>query len=391
MHLFNRIMDLSEIPPHQSLFLLGARNTGKSTFLRQKCPESLYYDLLKGEEYMELVARPWLLREKILAESKTKLQLPIIIDEIQKIPGLLDEVHWLIENKRLSFILCGSSARKLRHGSANLLGGRAWDLKFFPLVYKEIPNFDLLRALNHGLLPINYLSNNPQRNLNAYVNLYLKEEIQEEGIVRNLQGFARFLEVSALCNTEMLNYANIARDTGIDAKTVKSHFQILNDTLIGYLVDPFILKQKRDLITATPKFYMFDTGVANYLGNKKIESLRGYEAGKAFEQYIFMELMAYIGMKGLNERIEYWRSKSGLEVDFVLRRGDVAIEVKLSDLPTKEHLHGLIAFCEDYSPKHAIVVCKARQKRKLEIKPNLIIDILPWQDFLDKLWLGEYV
>lgn len=333
---------------------------------------------------------PHLLREELQAINPEKLHQPVIIDEVQKNPILLNEIHWLIENEKISFILCGSSARKLKRGAANLLGGRAWGFNFYPLIYKEIPHFSLQRALNYGLLPSHYLSDYPERSLRAYVNNYLKEEIQAEGLVRNLAGFARFLDIVGFSHGEMLNYANIGRNCGIDAKTVKEYYQILVDTLIGYHVHPFFKKIKRDLITTVPKFYLFDVGVANYLTRQKIMLLKGSEAGRAFEHFIFMEIQAYLGLNELDYPINYWRSKTGLEVDFVINQGKIAIEVKISENPHLSDLTGLSAFCEDYSPKHAIVVCLVKQKRKLQTKEGHWIDILPWQEFLENLWNKQY-
>lgn len=385
-----RILNIA-LPKGQSMFLWGARKTGKSTYLKQHFPTSIYYDLLKTDEVTRLLAAPHLLREELVGLSETQVKHPIIIDEIQKVPALLNEVHWLIENKKLSFILCGSSARKLRRGAANLLGGRAWRFSFYPLVYKELANFDLLRALNHGLLPSHYLSNQPLRMLRAYVNDYLTEEIQAEGLVRNLPGFARFMELVGFTNGQLLNFSNIARDCAIDAKTVKEYYQILVDTLIGYFVLPFSKKIKRELIQSTPKFYLFDVGVANYLKRRKIEILKGDEAGDAFENYILMELIAYFGLHELDVPIQYWRSKAGHEVDFVLNRGEMAIEVKISTSPALNDLRGLQAFCEDYQPKYAIVVCQAQRKRILKTIGKTAIEVLPWQTFLENLWNKQYI
>lgn len=244
--IIKRLLKLN-LPKKQSAFLWGARKTGKSTYLREHFPGSITYDLLKTDELTRLLASPHLLREELIALSSKQLHQPIIIDEIQKIPLLLNEVHWLIENKQISFILCGSSARKLKHGAANLLGGRAWRFNFYPFVYKEIHHFDLLRAFNHGLLPSHYLSDQPLRMLRSYVNDYLKEEIQQEGIVRNLPAFARFMELVGFTNGQLLNFSNIARDCAVDAKTVKEYYQILQDTLLGYLIFPFHKKIKREL------------------------------------------------------------------------------------------------------------------------------------------------
>lgn len=378
------------LPPGQSAFLWGARKTGKSTFLKEHFPNSIYYDLLKTDEYIRLLAHPHLIREELLAASESQLQYPVVIDEIQKIPILLNEVHWLIENKKIGFILCGSNARKLKRGAANLLGGRAWRFNFYPLVYREIKNFDLLRALNHGLLPSHYLSDYPTRMLRAYVNDYLVEEIQIEGLVRSLPKFARFMDVVGFSLGEMLNYTKIARDCAIDAKTIKEYYQILADTLMGYFIYPYFKKAKRELIQTIPRFYLFDVGVANYLAKRKIETLKGDAAGDSFEHFILMELIAYQGLHEIDAPIYYWRSKTGLEVNFILNNGNTAIEVKLSNSPNLADLKGLRAFVEDYQPAHALVVCLAPKKRILTKIQNTSIEILPWQDFLENLWNKSY-
>ena len=385
-----RILNM-DLPKGQSAFLWGVRKSGKSTYLNQHFPHSLYYDLLKTDDLARLMKAPHLLREELEGLTDKQLQYPVIIDEIQKVPMLLNEVHWLIEHKKISFILCGSSARKLKRGAANLLGGRAWRFNFYPLVYKEIHDFDLLKALNHGLLPSHYLSMHYVRMMRAYIADYLKEEIQAAGLVRNLPGFARFIDAAGLTNGQMLNYTNIARDCAIDAKTVKEYYQILEDTLVGYLILPFHKKIKRDLISATPKFYFFDVGIANFLKHKKIESLKGIDAGDSFEHFIFMEIVAFLGLNEIDMPINYWRSKKGLEVDFVLQDGNVAIEVKISPTPTLSELTGLRAFCEDYKPKHALVVCQAPRRRIIEIDENIKIEIIPWQDFLKNLWDKKYI
>lgn len=380
-----------DLPFGQSAFLWGARKTGKSTYLAKHFPNAIYYDLLKTDEYARLLASPHLLREEVSAIAPSLQGQPIIIDEIQKIPGLLNEIHWLIEHKQIGFILCGSSARKLKRGAANLLAGRAWRFNFYPLVYKEIPNFNLLRALNQGLIPSHYLSNQPTRMLRAYITDYLTEEIQSEGVVRNLPAFARFMELVGYTNNQMLNYANIARDCGIDAKTIKAYYQILSDTLVGYLIYPFHKKVKRELIQATPKFYLFDVGVVSHLKSRTIKVLKGDEAGDAFEQFIFMELTAFLGLNEIDRPIQYWRSKNGLEVDFVIDQGNIAIEIKISTTPTLSDLKGLCAFCEDYQPKQAIVVCHAVRARVIELPNGARIQILPWQQFLENLWNREYL
>lgn len=377
----------------QSAFLWGARQTGKSSYLASHYPEATTIDLLDTYELMRLTKSPWLLREEVSALSQDKLLQPIIIDEIQKVPALLNEVHWLVENVHAQFILCGSSARKLKNESANLLGGRAWKYHFYPLVSAEIPDFNLLRALQQGLIPKHYLSDSNfiHEYLEAYIDVYLTDEIRNEGLVRNLAGFARFLDVAGLTNGEMVNHTNVARDCGVDRATVGGFYQILIDTLIGYYIYPYNKKIKRDLITAMPKFYLFDVGVANYLARQVVLELRGSAAGKSFEQFILMELTAYLSYLRKREKICYWRTKTGLEVDFIIGDARIAIEVKIDEQVHKQDIKGLIAFCEEHPNTTALVVSQDAKKRKLELENGQSILIMPWKIFLTELWSGDII
>lgn len=390
--MYERILHI-KVPKKQSIFLWGARQTGKSLFLKENYPEALYYDLLDTRQLMSFIHSPHLLREEILAQKEKALAHPIIIDEIQKAPNLLNEVHWLIENVNAQFILCGSSARKLKTETINLLGGRAWQYNFYPLVWKEIPDFDLLHALQQGLIPNHYLAEKEYLNeyLQAYVDTYLTDEIRNEGLVRNLQGFSRFLEVAAMCNTEMINASNIARDCHVNRLTVHEYFQILVDTLIGYHVYPYHKKVTRDIIASTPKFYFFDVAIANFLAQQNIIALKGMTAGRSFENYIAMELFAERGIQRKRHEITYWRTKSGLEVDFILGDALVAIEVKISTQVQQQDLRGLIAFCEEHPHAKAIVVSQDTTERLIKINDTIEITILPWQSFLAKLWAGEII
>src|SRR3990167_9417597 len=222
--MFDRIMTIS-LPEQQSFFLWGARQTGKSSFLLRHYPDSLYYDLLNMQLLVRYTQSPYLFREELLKQPANQLKRPIIIDEIQKVPTLLNEIHLLIERQKLHFVLCGSSARKLKTQSTNLLGGRAWVYHFYPLVFPEIPAFDLLKALQHGLLPRHYLSEHEfiYQSLKDYVNVYLTDEIRNEGLVRNLANFTHFLDIAGLCNSEMINMNNIARDAMVSRNTVENY------------------------------------------------------------------------------------------------------------------------------------------------------------------------
>lgn len=390
--MYKRTLHLA-LPPHQSTFLWGARQTGKSSFLREHYINSVYYDLLNTHEQTRLTKEPHLLYQEIKALSPQQRSLPIIIDEVQKVPELLNEVHRLIENEKIQFILCGSSARKLKTTSTNLLGGRAWLYHLYPLTSQEIGEVDLMRALQHGLLPKHYNSEPAfiQNHLQAYIDSYLTDEIRNEGLVRNLKGFARFLDVAALTNAEMVNANNIARDCVIDRTTVQGYYQILIDTLLGFNIYPYNKKIKRDLITSTPKFYLFDVGIANYIAKQTLSSLSGSWAGKLFEHFILMELVAYLGYKRLRHTISYWRTKTGLEVDFILGDAEVAIEVKLSANVHQEDLKGLIGFCEEHPNTRALVVSQDKRARVLDVHGKYSVNILPWQQFLSELWQDNII
>lgn len=393
MEAFQRRLSIV-LPERQSAFLWGARKTGKSTFLRQVFPGSLSFDFLRTDLLIAFTTRPALLREQLLARSPAELALPVILDEVQKVPALLDEVHGLIEGHGLRFVLCGSSARKLKRGRANLLGGRAWRYEMLPLVSAEFPGaadgeggkegMDLLRALNNGLIPSHYLSVNPRKSLEAYVRDYLKEEVFDEGLTRNVPAFSRFFEALGSSHGELINHANIARDCGVDAKTVKEYFQILCDTLLGRLVLPYKKRQERQVISKAPKFYLFDVGVAGAVSKRRIVEPRGDLFGRAFEHLVLMELVAHASYSELAYDIHFWRTKAGAEVDFILGDGEVAIEVKGTSRVDDRDLRGLRLFGETHRPRLAIVVCNEAAERVVDG-----IRIVPWRQFFRELWAGE--
>ena len=381
-----RILNL-ELPRGQSAFLWGPRKAGKSTWLRQAFSGSIWYDFLKTDTFLRLSKEPHLLREELLAvRDESLLMRPIVLDEVQKIPLILDEVHWLIENRGLSFILCGSSARKLKRGHANLLGGRAWRFRMFPLTCGELKDVDLMKALTCGLLPPHYFSPAPRRSLKAYVEDYLKEEIMAEGLVRNLPSFARFMDAMAYSHGEITNFANIARDCGVTAKTVRAHYEILEDTLLGNFVAPFSSRTGRQSITSAAKFYLCDVGVAGHLCKRVLSESRGESFGRAFEHFVLMELWAHRAHTEKDYEVRFWRTKTGLEVDFVLGSGEVAIEVKGSSRVDSNELKPLQAFAEDYSPRQCMVVCNEPVPRQ-----HGTITILPWRIFCSRLWAGEII
>jgi len=387
MEKINRILEM-KLPGRQSAFLWGARKTGKSTYLREKFPDSIVFDFLKTDLFFEFSKNPSLLRERLLAKDESALKKPVILDEVQKVPQLLDEVHWLIENKGLRFVLCGSSARKLKKGHANLLGGRAWRFELFPLVSREIGKVDLLRALSHGLIPLHYLQNyaDCKKSLAAYVQDYLQEEVFAEGLTRNIPAFSRFFDALGYSHGEITNYCNIARECGVDSKTVKEYYQILIDTLLAVRIEPFKKKQSRQVITKASKYYLFDVGVAGFLTKRQIVEQKGTEFGKAFEHFLLMEIIAYRSYRGNNFPINFWRTKSGLEVDFVLGAGEVAVEIKGTGRLDKRDMNGLEAFSDGHNPKRSIIVCNEKEKRVAGK-----IKVLPWEIFLQELWAGKII
>ncbi len=366
----------------ESIFLWGARQTGKSTLLRMMYPGVLYFDLLLSDVFNRFLSNPALLRETVEADNSSSL---VIIDEIQRIPSLLNEVQWLIVNRNRQFILSGSSPRKIVRSGGNLLGGRALRYELYPLIYREIPDFDLLRALNNGLLPRMYLSDRPARLLSAYVGSYLRDEIMAEARIRNISSFSRFLEAAAFSNGEIVNYSNIASDCGVSSPTIKEYFQILEDTMTGRYLPSYQKKPKRRVIVA-PKFWFFDIGIANYL-LKRGTIVAGSEAfGKAFEHFIYHELYSHSHYSGINYPLSFWRTTSQTEVDFILGDNEVAVEVKATELANEKHLKGLKIFADEYKTKSLILVSNDNLPRKTGN-----ISILPWRVFLEELWAGDII
>jgi predicted AAA+ superfamily ATPase len=308
----------------------------------------------------------------------------IAIDEIQKIPALLDQVHRMIENNQAKFLLTGSSARKLRAGAANLLAGRAWEAQLMPLTFSEIKDFDLDRYLRFGGLPHVWLSNDQEEELSAYVHTYLLEEIQAEGLVRKIPQFSRFLKVAALTNAKLMNYSEIASDTGIPASTIREYYSILSDTLVGFLVEPWQGSKKRKAIQ-TAKFYFFDTGVTHTLSGTKSLERNSNLWGESFEHFIAMELRAFLSYQRIKIKLEFWRSVNGQEVDFVIDE-ILAVEVKSTQKVTNSDLKGLKTLAEENKFKQLICVSNDKLDRE-----NDGIQILNWQTFLKRLWSGEYL
>ena len=379
--MYRRMLDLDPFIGHKSLFLLGPRQSGKSTLLRHRYPQALYLDLLASEVFRDLSRYPESLGERIAA-TDNKL---VIIDEIQKLPTLLDEVQRLIDGDRsLRFVLTGSSARKLMRGHANLLGGRALFFRLHPLVSAELDFTRSADRLNVGSLPAVLDSPIAWEELKAYVGTYLREEIQAEGATRSIENFSRFLDFAAQFSGEQMNYTALGSDAGIPPRTVKDYVTLLEDTLVGHVLEPFRSGARRKAV-ATAKFYLFDVGVTNALLGRRGVAPKTPDYGRSLEQLVFLELKAYLDYRRSDEKLCYWRTKSQLEVDFVI--GDsVGIEVKGTGRVGARDLTGLRALAEETELTKRVVVCTEAAARRVDD-----ILILPVDDFLRELWSDRII
>lgn len=379
--MYHRIFDI-ENRLDEAMFLFGGRQVGKSTLLKERFPKAVYIDLLNSELRNRYRQHPEEFRESLLRHAPETL---VVVDEIQKVPDLLDEVHWLMVNKGIFFILSGSSARKLKKSGANNLGGRAIPETLFPLVSAEIPDFDLDRAIQNGMIPRHYMVANARNRLKSYIELYLKEEIIEEAAVQKVDDFIRFLEVAAISNGEMLNYENVATDCGVSANTVKAYYQILCDTLLGFEVPAYRKVIKRKL-TKSSRFYFFDVGIANYLTGRHHLAPKTPEYGHAFEHLVMQEIVAYLGYKGIEEKLTYWHTYDDIEVDAVIGDARVAIEIKSADSIQTNHKKGLVEFAKEHPSVKQILVSRDRVSRR-----SGDIDLYYVTDFFKALWNDEIV
>jgi predicted AAA+ superfamily ATPase len=378
--MYSRTLNLKHLLSKKSFFLFGPRATGKTTLIQRSLPDAQIIDLLHNRTYRSLLRDPSLLEELIVDKNRI-----VVIDEVQKIPAILDEVHRLIQSKRITFLLTGSSARKIKHGGANLLAGRAREALMFPLTFSEIDSFDLLRFLNNGGLPQIYDSPEPDEDLAGYVTTYLKEEIKAEAVTRSVAAFSEFLDLIALSNGQEINYEGFASDLQISTSTLKNYLQILEDTLIGFRIPGFTKTRKRKS-TSRAKHYLFDVGVSRHLAQVGKISARSKAFGDAFEHFIMLEARAFLSYSRSTLTLSYWRSTSQFEVDIVIGE-KTAIEVKGTDSPTEKHLKGLRALKEESILKTYILVCTAERERRTIDN----IHILPWRLFLQRLWAGKFV
>lgn len=387
--MYERLLDLQPALARKSAFLLGPRQTGKSTYLRLAFPRAHFIDLLNFDVFRSLGASSSRLGEIIeLHRSQANV---FVIDEIQKAPRLLDEVHRLIElDKQIRFILTGSSARKLRREGVNLLGGRATHARMHPIVFPELATGSGRKrtwkdCLAIGALPSILESSDPQADLRDYVGLYLKEEIQAEALARSIEAFSRFLDVAAASCGEQLNFTSLGSDAQVPPRTAIDYFQLLEDTLVGHSLPAFVRTKKRKAMT-TSKFYLFDVGVANALSGRSAPQEGTEEFGRALEHYVFTQLRAYIDYRRPGLGLHYWRSLSKFEVDFVVTLGSkgdaIAIEIKGSKNPPARALNGLRALAEDVRLKRKILVAPV----SASFKNSDGFEILRPEDFFGLLW-----
>jgi predicted AAA+ superfamily ATPase len=371
-----RLPDLAAWLAKKSHFLFGPRQTGKSTLVRHELPRARVYDLLDGAVYLAL-SRPGRLAEELSPKDRI-----VVVDEVQRLPEILNEVHRLIEERGIHFLLTGSSARKLRRGGVNLLGGRARTRHLHPLTRRELgAAFALARAIARGLLPSIYFSDDPAADLEAYAGTYLQQEIAAEGATRNAPAFARFLRVVAACNATAVNFTAVAGDAQVPRTTVYEYFDILRDTLLLHEVPAWTRSSARKPLVS-PKYYFFDVGLASWLQGRPVRPGTP-EFGPAFETWLLHELVCHRDYAG-GAPVSHWRSASGFEVDFVL--GDhTAIEVKAKENVAPRELRGLHAIAEERRVKRTLCV-------SLEPRPRRVgeVRILPYGDFLDALWGGEF-
>ncbi|MBI4238397.1 MAG: ATP-binding protein [Deltaproteobacteria bacterium] len=365
-------------PPKKSFFLFGPRGTGKSSWVRAQFPHALYIDLLESELYADLLAHPSRLEQLI----PTGFQYAVIIDEVQRIPELLNEVHRLIERDRRQFVLTGSSARKLRRKGVNLLAGRALTFLCYPLTVQELgADFELAHSVRHGHLPCAYTEEDPTRYLESYIRTYLREEVQQEGLTRNLAAFSRFLEAASFSQASVLNISAVANDCHVERKVVEQYFGIVEDLLMAVRLPAFTKRAKRRLV-AHPKFFFFDVGVYRTLRPKGPLDRPEEIEGVAYETLIFQELRALNDSYHYGYDLYYWRTSQGTEVDFICYgpRGIKALEVKRAAKIRPADLTGLRAFLKDYPMASACCVYGGNRKMR-----EGGIDIIPIQEFLRQI------
>jgi len=379
-YVIDRILSLDGDTRHKSVFLFGPRQTGKTTYLRATYPKSPFYSLLQADVFLRLSANPAALRQELALQPAA---MPVVIDEIQKLPALLDEIHSMIEEQGRTFVMSGSSPIKLRRGGYNLLGGRARVKRLFPFVSAELPDWSLERAARFGTLPPIHQSSEPVQDLRDYAGTYLQMEVQAEGLVRGIQPFSRFLTIAALTSGEQVNFERVASDAAVPARTVREYYRLLDETYLGEMLPVFRMTHSKRKSTAHGKFYFFDVGVANVLAGRTNVDPGSDAFGRCLDGLVFSELRAWSHYFGDGRELSFWRTADGTEVDFVVA-DELAIEVKATARANARDLRGLRRIGDEHRFRHRILVCR-------EETPRLVDDILvlSTREFLRRLWAGE--
>lgn len=379
-----RALDINRF--RHSLFLFGPRQVGKTFLIKNTLLPDIYIDLLKHEEFLRYNRDVSILSKEIRSVKKDKIE--VVIDEIQRCPELLNEVQICMENyPDIKFVMTGSSERKLKRAGVNLLGGRAITLHLHPFIYEEVKNdFILGEVLGYGTIPNIFLEKDEQekaRLLKSYVEIYLKEEVQQESLTRNIPAFALFLELAAHENANILNFQSIAREVGVTSKTIKEYYHILEDTLLGFMIYPYS-RSHRTKIVSHPKFYFFDLGVVSALRGELFKNLTPGTAsyGRAFEHFILLELKRVVDYREREVKISFFRTTDGAEVDLILEFGNEiwAVEIKASASPSLSDLRGLRSFTKDHKCARILCVCQTPRPYRSEN-----IEFLPWEDFISKI------
>ena len=375
-----RLLNLSELLTKKSFFLFGPRSTGKSLLIKKQLEDrALILNLLRNDLYLRLKENPSSLEAMLPSDNAVY----VVIDEVQRIPELLNEVHRLIEEKNYRFLLTGSSARKLLKSDANLLAGRARKANLFPFTYQELAHenqFSLKKYLLHGGLPQVYLSEEPHEELMAYIDTYLQDEIQREALVRNVSSFTRFFSMCASTSGQIINFTAIASSCSVPYSTVREYYQILEDTLIGFMLPAWTGSLRKKTIKSA-KFYLFDVGVSNYLNGIKEIPQKSTLFGHAFEHFIMVEVRSFISYSRKNYSMAYWRTSDGAEVDLILN-DEIAIEIKATEKITDKHCSGLRSIMQHKACKKYLLISQDKFTTRLKD------DIQPyyWEDFLKALW-----
>ena len=377
-----RLIPLRAALKTKSILLLGPRRTGKSALIRNELHPDVYVNLLRSDEFLRYSQNPASIRQQLKGHEKF-----IVIDEIQKLPILMDEVHDMIESHNMRFLLTGSSARKLKRSHTSLMAGRARRMRLHPFCSAELgDDYDLQKAILRGTMPVSYLSTTDEESWQErldYAGDYLKEEIMAEAFSRSIDAFARFLTTTAFTNSEVLNFEKIGSDAQVSPRTIREYYAVLEDTLIGSVLEPWQPKKKNRKFVSKSKFYFFDIGMVNALVGRKTVSMESPEFGHLFESLIFNEIQTYVHYKASDAKLNFWGTHQDTEVDFLINE-DIAVEVKATANASHRNIAGLQALAEVKTLQKQILVTRDPVPRQIGD-----VQAMPWRHFLSALWAGE--